>query len=88
VHVETLEFGLTAPVEPTALAARLNRDPDHRIRAVLVCRRTLPLLSTQTSRRYGRRSMTRHTRLYSKWTASPHSAAPNSTWTDGESTSL
>jgi alanine-glyoxylate transaminase/serine-glyoxylate transaminase/serine-pyruvate transaminase len=37
VHVETLEFGLTAPVEPTALAARLNRDPDHRIRAVLVC---------------------------------------------------
>jgi alanine-glyoxylate transaminase/serine-glyoxylate transaminase/serine-pyruvate transaminase len=36
VHVETLEFGLTAPVEPTALAARLNRDPDHRIRAVLV----------------------------------------------------
>jgi hypothetical protein len=66
VHVETLEFGLTAPVEPTALAARLNRDPDHRIRAVLVC----------------------HRRLYSKWTASPHSAAPNSTWTDGESTSL
>ena len=35
IDVEVLEFGRTSPSDPEAVAARLAKDPDHRIKAVL-----------------------------------------------------